>query len=466
MLKGGTAGQQQAQSENGTSQFGSFTRPGVKTIYASPKKVLDVRILPAFDPNMSTADEAYKTSVTSYRERTEVMDPDTNSEAFTSWFYMVEGYSYFGNGKHQFLSPLTGVPYFPAGHDPVRDTWVYLDKHVRDPQLKQLAHGRTVIDPASSREKKQAGYLSKTPRRFALFNVLVEGEQKNSWENAVLVTSLTTLIDLKHQLSEQTKRSDEVVITKGWSDYFYGDITHPEHGCIARVQEKYITMGAGGNQIRTSGFYLQQDSGNEANHDMFKRPVTEAELAGRYDISDTNNVTNLAEKQEQYQIILDYLVEDGVVPLHVLESACGRYGHVKAELRMSRNPAFDGTEPLPEQGESGTRRTEVARDPTPARPAAQEPQAASAVSSIKRPLSTEDVEDDTTDAPEERAPAPTTEPPKSEAPSEKSGAAVSEEEAAGRARLKVLKEKLGSKEGLSSPEITELGTLVQYMDNN
>jgi hypothetical protein len=345
MLVGGTAGQQQTNEQSGAT-FGSFTRTGVKTVYASPKKQLDVRVLPAFDPTMSQEDEAYKESFCSYREQdSERTDPDTETEPFTAWFYVIEGYSFFGLKRKQFISPLTLAPYFPAGHDPVRDCWVHIDKKENDPRLKHLITGKTIIDPQSQREKKLQGYLSKTPRRFGLMNVLARGDTVDSWENAVLVVPLTTLLDLKEQLSIQTKRSDQVVITPEWEDYYYGDITHPEYGPICQIKEKYVT-GTTGNSIRTSGFYLDQAPNTPDRHNMMPRPVSVEELKGRYNIGDTQNVTNLEDKATQYQIILDYLVEDGVIPLHIIRAACGQYGKIKPELRAQNLSWFEGEPPL------------------------------------------------------------------------------------------------------------------------
>lgn len=462
MLKGGTAGQQSKQDESGAN-FGSFTHAGVKTIYASPKKQYDVRILPAFDMSLNLEDEAFAKSYVSYRDANEEQDEDTGTEAFSPWFYMVHGHTYFGLGRRQFLSPLTGTQYYPEGHDPIRDTWKYIDKYVDDILIKQLAHGKTVLDETSKKEKKLPGYLAKTPRQFALMNVLVEGDTRGTWENAVLVCSQTTIKDLKAQLSIQTKRSDNVVITPEWEDYYYGDITDPKKGCITRVMEKSITNSNGGT-TRTSGFYLDQAPDDDTNHKMIVHPVTDEDLAKRYRIFDTENVTNLADKETQYQIILDYLVEDGVVPLSVLEVACGKHGKINHNLRKKSVAWFEGEPPVEDAGQTVSASTVQATKK--AEPQGNQNALKStppAVDALAKSKQTE-----TEAATKEEVPMDT--PPKSEPDQEDQATeSTTEEKSSGSEtsdsdptnRFEELQNKLKNNEPLSPEELQELGELAR-----
>lgn len=352
------------------SQFGSFVRSGVKIIDAAPKKNLTVRILPAFDMSMSMDDEAFNLGFTSYRNA-EIPEDDTNTPGFTDWFFPVQGYTFLGLGKRRFLSPLTGTRFYPAGHDPIRDCWKYIDEFVSDPEVKALAHGKTFTD-ASGREKKKPGYLFKKPRDFVLMNVLLQDEKvQNQWDNAVLVVTHTAMEDFRKELAKMTPRSDKVVITEEWPDYLYGDVTHPEHGPIIRVTEKQI-----GNYT-PAGFWLEQKPKSPATHNMIPMPVTEAQLAGRHRIFDTDNVTNLPPKDEQYQAILDYLIEDGVVPMEVITAACERYARVDPSLRKAERSFFeeDGAEP------AKTKTTYSQPAPKP-----EEPKTTKAVSSLKPPV--------------------------------------------------------------------------------
>jgi len=444
MLKGGTAGQQQQDNESG-SNFGSFTHAGVKTIYASPKKTTDVRILPAFDMSLGLEDAEFSKSFVSYRDANETPDEETGTEAFTEWFYMVDGYTYMGLGRRQFLSPLTGTMYYPAGHDPIRDAWKYIDKYVDDVLIKQLAHGKTVIDEVSKKEKKLPGYLSKTPRKFALANVVAEGETRGVWENAVMIFSQTTIRDLKTQLSVNTKKSDDVVISEEWPDYYYGDVTDPSKGCIARVAEKEIRNSSGG-KTRTSGFYLEQAPEDLENHKLLVRPCSEEELKKRYRIFDTVNVTNLPEKEVQYQIILDYLVEDGVVPLSVLEVACGKYGKINHDLRKKSMPWFEGEPPVEDAGQLVATRTPV-KKPVAQNSLQSTAPAVGVLAESKKQAETDDVVNE--DVPIEGKDPKT--PFKTEAPETKAGAG----------RFQELQDKLKQNEPLSPSELQELGELAR-----
>lgn len=451
---------QQQENESG-AHFGSFTRSGVKTIYASPKKSLDVRVLPAFDDSMSLEDSDFDKGFLSYRSRGDEIDEETQTEAFNSWFWCIEGYTYFGFGKKQFLSPLTGVAYFPPGHDPIRDAYVYIDKHVNDARIKTLAHGKTIQDPVSGREKKLAGYLSKTPRRFCLMNVLADPENTGKWENAVLVCSQTTLRDLKEQLSIQTKRSDDVVVTKEWEDYYFGDITDPSAGAVARVQEKHIAIG--NNTVRTCGFFLEQAPNTPDAHNIKQLPVTEEQLAGRYRIFDTNTVTNLPPKEEQYQIILDYLVEDGVIPIDVLEAACGKFGKIDTSLRMSNNSWFEGEEPI--IGASEVNKSASIAPPTKSTVGKKEETGtAPAVDSLKKQAKESDDLKDAEDPVDEDVPGDNEKTQaKEEPPAEKSEdkSAESGNEEKERERFLELQNKM-KESALSPDELTELAGLSKY----
>lgn len=460
MLKGGTAGQQSKQDESGAN-FGSFTHAGVKTIYASPKKQYDVRILPAFDMSLNLEDDAFSKSFVSYRDANEEQDEDTGSEAFSPWFYMVHGHTYFGLGRRQFLSPLTGTQFYPEGHDPIRDTWKYIDKYVDDMLVKQLAHGKTVLDEASKKEKKLPGYLSKTPRQFALMNVLVEGETRGTWDNAVLICSQTTIKDLKMQLSIQTKRSDNVIVTPEWEDYYYGDITDPKRGCITRVMEKNIANSNGGT-TRTCGFYPDQAPDDDANHKMIVHPVTEADLMKRYRIFDTENVTNLPDKETQYQVILDYLVEDGVVPLNILEVACGKYGKVDPTLRKKAAAWFEGEAPIEDDGQTKSAGTGSKPASSGGQNALKSPP--SAVDALAQSKKEESKAVTKEDVPMEDKP-PTSEPdqPKTEeAPkTEEKPSEGATEGADPTNRFEELQNKLKNNEPLSPEELQELGELAR-----
>ena len=370
MLKGGYAAEEAAENNENENNSGSFMRPGVKTYYASPNRDFLMRFLPAFDMSLSLEDEDFGASHVPYRDADLGTNAETGDANFTPWYFPVMGYTYYGLQKRQFLSPLTGTKYYPAGHDPIRDTYKYINEFETDPNITDLANGRTVRDKTTGKTKTLPGYLSKRPREFVFVNGLVENKQ-SEWENAVVIFTISSFRDLLSQLGEATKRSDKVVITPEWPDFYYGDITDPRKSPIVRVTSKTV------DKWNVGGCWLKQDPKNEDSHGMkFGPTITEEQLRGRYRIFDTENVTNFPEKAEQYQMILDYLVEDGVIPLDILEAACGRYGTVNRELRRKEFPWFDE-----EDADDTTSQNTVQASGTPAK---KEPQTQSAINELPR----------------------------------------------------------------------------------
>lgn len=332
MLTGGSKGQQQG-NENDSSGFGSFTRGNVPLLVISTKTKHDIRILPGFDMSLSLEDESFDKSYIPYRDPDGEMDEDTKTEGFTDWFYPVYGYTYFGEQQRRFLSALTGHKYYPAGKDPIRDCWKYIDANVNDPAIKAVAMGKTFIDPATGKEVKKEGYLKKTPRTFHLLNALAFNEDHDEWENKIVVCTDLAMRDLKKMLSIETGRKD-MVISEDWDQYKYGDIAHPTEGCVIRCKEKNI------ERWTSCGFFLEVDPKNAKTNGLKPMKVTEEQLRGRYRIFDTNNVTNLGSEAEQYQYILDILLEEAIVPFDIIKAACEKYGKVEY------NPAFDAQKHL------------------------------------------------------------------------------------------------------------------------
>jgi hypothetical protein len=379
MLVGGSAAAAAAE-ENGGGSYSSFVYPGIRSVTASPKKTLTVRLLPAFDMSMSLSDDAFGTGWSSYRSA-DAPEQETGEPGFSDWFYPIMGYTYFGHGKERFISGLTGTSYYPSGKDPIRDAWKYIDGCVSDPYIKALAHGKIVQE--NGRDKKLPSYLQKTPRSFALLNALVQDEKVlDQWNNVVLVVTASGLKALIKDLNKLTPRSDKTVITEEWPDFYYGDITHPEYGPVVRLAEMEI------DNYTTAGFHLEQVKDADR-HNLKPMQVTEAQLRARYRIFDTEKVTAFRSAEEQYQTILDYLVSDGVVPMDVLRGACSRYGVINEDLRTVERRWFENQD----AGDGKTVGGGRLGAPQPA--AAPQPQTTSktaeAVSALRRNAVDEDV---------------------------------------------------------------------------
>ena len=325
LLAGTKATLQKNTDEINYEKYGSFFHKGVLAENPSLKgDQIHVRLLPSFDyENTSKVDEAFKTSWIPYRDmESEDVDPVTETPAFTSWFVPVMGYTFFGRGTKSFISPLTLEEFYPEGKDPIRDVYKYIDTHRTSAELVNLIEGEPYINDYGKESRKNP-YIKKSPREFVLMNALVYNKQEGNWVNKVLRITRSAFNEFLKVLSLKTGLKDEIVADNEFSEYLFNDVLNPEIGCA--VHSRPISVGTGGFQ--TVGLWVSAD--NKTLKGYKKHPVTAEELAGRYDITDTDKVTKIA----TYQEILDYLVEDGVVPMDILEKACGKYGTINPHLR-------------------------------------------------------------------------------------------------------------------------------------
>lgn len=355
-LQGGSAADSKSDSSD---SYGSFFHANVKNWSVSNKTPLQVRFLPAFDDQFQPNDPAFKTSVAAYRDldataqwreaKKNGQDPVANimdvteTPIFTDWYLPVQGQVFFGKTKTRFLSPISALPVsqkWQPGNDPVVDclnymkssknsAWDYL--HVNDPKTQEYP-------PICF------------PRTFTLTNVLLEKEGK--WENTVLVSTKMSLDELKIALRNRAGRGDPI-ISENFEEFLFGDVTNPQHGSIATT--RVCSVGTAG--IKTSCFFFSNDNltldGRKA------MPVTQEQLAARYDIQDTENVTKLA----TYDEILDILVKDAIVPMEVIDNACSSYGNISSSAPAARTQV-QGT-PAPAAQPSVAQNTVNSALPTP-----------------------------------------------------------------------------------------------------
>ena len=302
-------GGSQAETTRGFTH--GFFHDGVVSTQFSPKKEYILRLLPAFDHSKAGTPE-FATSWVPYRDKELPEDMTTKSPGFTSWYFVVQGYTFFGRGTHSLLSPLS----FPSkgsrsGLDPIFDIRQYCRKS-QEPNLQAL-----VDDKASSK-----GATVPNARYYVLTNTLLMTDiTSRSTENQVGIFTNAAWNDFKQKLALRAGREDEV-ISPEWADFIYGDITHPEQGLSVRVKE--TPMDSNPN-IKYAGLLLSSVDGRLDGHQKWS--ITDAPdqgasvLAARYNIGDMESVTKIWD----YDQILDLLVSDGVVPYEVIERACSPY---------------------------------------------------------------------------------------------------------------------------------------------
>jgi len=305
MLIGGS----QAETSRGFTH--GFFHDGTVSTQFTPKKEYYLRILPAFDQSKVGTPE-YKESWVPYRDRELPEDIATKTPGFTSWYFVVQGYTFFGRGTHSLLSPLS----YPtkgsrSGIDPIFDIRNYCRKS-EDPNLVAL------VDDKASKGSPPVP----NARYYVLVNTLMMTDMTSrNTENQIGIFTNAAWNDFKGKLALRAGRGDEV-ISADWEDFLYGDITHPEQALAVRVKE--ATMESNPN-IKFAGMFLSNVDGRLDGHQKWSITDTEdsgkSVLQSRYEIGDMDNVTKIW----TYDEMLDLVVQDGVVPYDVIERACAPY---------------------------------------------------------------------------------------------------------------------------------------------
>ena len=302
-------------SSKGTQ--GSFFKDGVETfIVSAPKEghSLDIIILPSFD--MDKGPSEFKRSYTAYREQnSDRLDPVTKTPAFTHWAKACKGYTFFGNQRLNFVSPLTGKAYkavkskkdgkvrlYPPAHiDPIVDIANYI-------WFNPDEVGKATADLIKPDENKRQKF-PRAPRSFIISNALVSVD-KEPWQFKVIAYSEMAYRDLIGMLAWPTPRSAQPVSSE-FEDFLFGDITSPTTGSILSVSLKETTGGPA-----FAGFNISDDNRTLNGRRPVGNLITEDVLNKRVVLNDTDYIDVWS-----YQRIVDMLVEDKMIPINVIKKA-------------------------------------------------------------------------------------------------------------------------------------------------
>lgn len=313
LIQGTNAGEVFTSNTKGPK--GSFFKDGVQTqIISAPKEghSLDVIILPSFD--MSKGPSEFKTSYCPYREQnSDLIDPITKTPAFTHWAKSCRAYTYFGNSRQNFVSPLTGKAY--RGVKSKRDNKLrYYPPYNTDPIVdiaNYIFFNKDSVDAASSRlfaksEDGQTKSLPRAPKTYVLSNALVSID-KGDWQFKVIAYSETAYVDLINILAQMTGKSQNG-LTPAFDDYLFGDITDPLTGSILSVSLKP------GNGISFAGFNISSDNRTLLGRRAIPQGlITPEVLSKRVVLNDTDYLDVWS-----YQQIVDFLIEDGTIPINII----------------------------------------------------------------------------------------------------------------------------------------------------
>jgi hypothetical protein len=300
MLLGGS------QADTNRTYTHGFFHEGVKSTQFRVSSNYFIRILPAFDFDKQNTPQ-FNESYVPYRSSELGEDELTKTPGFTAWFFVVQGYSFYGKSNHTFLSPLSALERYEkrAGKDPIRDIRDFCEKS-DDPTIRALSEDKSFKERAPAQ----------LTRTYVMCNVLnMTDLQTKETQNQVGIFTNAAWKDLKQKLALYRPANDEIISSE-FEDFLYGDITHPKEGLAANVKETEY------QNIRFSGLHFSDRQGRLGGHQVWDvTETTPNAIKDRYNISDTDNVTKIA----TYDEVLDIVVKDGVVPYDIIERACGPY---------------------------------------------------------------------------------------------------------------------------------------------
>ena len=326
-LNGGSAGLdteiQNNETFNSMPRLSMFKIKGLYPTFPKVNNPVTGVILPAFDSNLSPADTAYSTGVSPYRDMT-VRDK-SGRPAMTAWFvplgFKPEGskftkggiYKYFGKSKSTFISPTTiGMP------DPIVDLAIWIrvqKKKYNDTTWMHLVERKEYNSQDPTATEIQA---LPSPQMAIMMNVISTGsnphdDNKDKLENRILVVTDTTFTNLLDDLNAYTP-AGMTSIDPAFPRYKLGDITNPNAAL------KFTTEKMSGNITWVHLNFGETKEDPMAGTIMFygsQMQVTPEQLAGRYNLTDTDNVIHIP----TYDDIVMQLLVEGLVPREVMLAA-------------------------------------------------------------------------------------------------------------------------------------------------
>lgn len=316
--------QRQLKAEKENSYWGGYFKTGVYGGTPTQKKMYSGRILPAFNYQLSQADSEFQTSWMAYRNSDNI-DPETNQPVLTAFFAVVAAYSWFGNKQVSFLSPSTlrfthSVSRGPELIDPVQDIRNFAKKH-EDPFIRALTE--------RPENKKDAKIVIPYAQRRYVFNFYGTAGTDRNVRNYLVDVSQKAFEDLSGKLSEW-RPAHEQMLDSNWPNYLYGDITDPQNGVLVE------TTSIPSNPQPFNGFVFTNGA-HKSLKGVRQQPVPQEALAGRYHLYGDKSAFKVMGAQE----IVEFLVEDGAIPYHLIEEVCSNYAHVPP--RPSKAKVFPGS---------------------------------------------------------------------------------------------------------------------------
>lgn len=306
----GLGGSQSEEFGGGDSRYGIFQQ-GVKAVYASAKKNVRCRFLPARDLSLSVNDAAFAGSVVPYRDRASGrIDEDTKSPAFTAWYTMIVEYTMIGNSRTSFLSPIT-LQRLGVQNADVRDPLNIIRKYAKD--NVRWAH----LLEAKIGQGKTASELLPKLKFSALTNTLAFDERNGQPDVALMKLSFTAFKNFKEKLTAPRPAAQPALSSDEWAQMFMlGDVTNPMYGLLAMMQQTTVgTIQTCTPHFSQSPYALQGHQGYPIDPNT---PFGKDVLEKRY-----NFFSDKVLKVLPFQDLVEWLVGDGAIPYELVQEALG-----------------------------------------------------------------------------------------------------------------------------------------------
>lgn len=318
----GSFGFQNAQRRN----YGNANEPAIKRIpmfhikglfaeFLNTKHNISGVILPAFDPSMEETDSARQLSVGSYRVDDGSYDADGNAY-LSAWSVSMDSYVFYGNSMQNFISPkVIGRP------DPIVDLRIDVYRRIKEGD-ESLRYLMTIPQNADWRDTKLA---LPNPQTMVYMNIWGTGSNAKAQDagvvrNRILAVKGAVWQAVESDLNKERPASVAVARDAEWSQYLYGDITHPAHAVEFTSQVREF-KSRNNSSYTSAALSFGNLVGNPAGGKLLQCKtvqIPEEALQGRFDITNCDTCFYIP----TYDEIVQMLVDDGLVPHWLIKEVC------------------------------------------------------------------------------------------------------------------------------------------------
>lgn len=303
-------------------------KAGVNIIFPGKKTVnLNVRILPAFDENMSFADPGRALSWIPYR--TDEIDAKSGREKLSGWFVMLKTYRYWGRLEQTFFSPSVLDLDDTAKPEDILDP-IHMCREIarksQDPRWKALTEKPVgtdnQMDKAILCAPSAQAYINAVTWQNAPTGAILAETVQNSIV-ALSHTGFEYLIEQLDWMMTVEAQQDPNNVDPRWPTYLLGDVTSPDRG-----RRGWLTQQEAKGNARNAAWTIKFTAADQKLQGSALMPLAgEAAmkfLAGRYILNDSANVLNILKPQE----IVQLMINDGAIPRDLIQHACSHIADI------------------------------------------------------------------------------------------------------------------------------------------